>query len=462
VRTLLLVALAATLGHAQSTPPVRRPVRVSDALCVSQSDGPFLALAPAARDLYLAALADAGWKLMRTDFTWSRIQPAPPPAAPDFSRYDDLVDRAAANGVRLLGILDYGVDWAASAAPAGDDRYPPDDPGAFAAFAGETAKRYRGRMEGWEVWNEPNNGLSGFWKPAPDPAAYARLAGPAARALRRADPRATVVTGGLAPTLDLILFGRDYGFFSAATDADKKWHRKFQAAAAHPYTFLQAPPPEADDPSMPGFLSVTHQMRDFRDRLTESNAARLPLWVTELGWHTAPESGVAGFPPGVSELDQARYLVRSVILALSQRAERVCWYTLLDYPTFATDKEAAFGLFRHQADPTAGPLDPKPSYAAARTLARVLGPSRFVRDVRVELGLPQESYAFAFRNKKGRQTVVVFWATTDGVAISPLVSPAYRRVRRVEMDGTESDLGDPDQLDLTLGPTPFYVVFEDR
>src|SRR5262249_55624286 len=179
-------------------------------------------------------------------------------------------DRASAHGVKLLGILDYGNAWASNAAPAGDDRYPPDDPATFAAFAGTAAKRYRRRVAGWEVWNEPNNSLSGFWKPAPDPAAYARLAKAAAKALRRADHKAQVVTGGLAPTFDIVTYGRDYGFFTAATMAKPSWFRRFTAAAIHPYTFLQAPPPEDDAP--PTAPSVAHQLRDFRDRLVESRA----------------------------------------------------------------------------------------------------------------------------------------------------------------------------------------------
>ena len=454
VTSLLLLGTAAAIP-AQT----RKPVRVADALCVSQSDGPFLALAPEARDAYLGALADAGWKLMRTDFTWSRIQPAPPPAASDFSAYDDLVDRAAAHGGKLVGILDYGTDWAAAAAPPGDDRYPPDDPSTFAAFATATAKRYRRRVPAWEVWNEPNNGLSGFWKPAPDPAAYARLAMAAARALRRADPKAAVVTGGLAPTLDLLTYGRDFGFFTAATAANAKWFRRFTAAAIHPYTLLQAPPPETDAP--PAGPSVAHQLRDFRDRLVESRATKLPVWVTELGWHTAPDSG-AGFPPGVSELDQARFLVRGTVLALSQLAERVCWYTLLDYPNFLHDKEAAFGLFRYQAAPAPGALDPKPAYGAAKTLAGVLGPTRFVRDLRAELNLPQDAYALCFQQRKPKRTIIVFWATRDGITVHQAVAPNVTAIRSIAMDGTVTTLDESGTVSFGLTDTPVYLVFDEK
>ena len=455
VAVLAVVALATTAS-------ARRPPLVRDALCVSQSDGPFLALAPDAREAYLAALADAGWNLMRVDFTWSRIQPAPPPAPLDFSRYDDLVDRAAAHGIRLLGILDYGVDWAASAAPPGDDRYPPDDPQTFATFAGAVAARYRRRVPAWEIWNEPNNGLSGFWKPAPDAAAYARLAFAASRAIAKADKKASIVTGGLAPTLDLVVTGRDYGFFTTASQAEPKWFRKFDAAALHPYTFLQAPAPEADDRTVAPFISVARQMRDFRDRLFESHATRLPLWVTELGWHTALESGYPGFPPGVSELDQARFLVRGTVIALANAAERVCWYTLLDYPNELANKEDAFGLFRYQATPVAGALDPKPSYQAARVLGQLLGATRFVRDLRVELQLPPEGYALSFAGTKPRRTVIVFWATTEGLTADLTIAAGVRNVRRIDMDGTETDLGNPDSVQLALGATPFYLVVSER
>jgi hypothetical protein len=451
-----LVVLLAVVAPAMA----RRPVRVRDALCISQSDGPFLALPADARDAYLAAMADAGWTQLRTDFTWSRIQPMPPPGPFDFSRYDELAAQAASHGIRLLGILDYGVDWAASAAPPGDDRYPPDDPGAFATFAGETAKHFRGRVPAWEVWNEPNNGFSGFWKPQPDPAGYARLAKVAAQAITRGDRKATIVTGGLAPTLDLLVYQRDYGFFTEATKADRRWFRRFDAAALHPYSYLQAPPPEEEN--LPLGPSVIHQMRNFRDRLAESHATRLPLWLTELGWHTAPDSGSPLFPPGVSELDQARFLVRSTVLALSQLAERVCWYTLLDYANFLSNKEDAFGLFHYEAAPAPGALDPKPAYQAAKTLAAVLGHTRFGSDVRVSFHLPPEGFAFQFLATRPAQSVVVLWSTRDGLSVHSLVAGDVTRVRRVEMDGTTTDLGRPDSVDVTLGPTPIYLVFDGR
>jgi hypothetical protein len=179
--------------------------------------------------------------------------------------------------------------------------------------------------------------------------------------------------------------------------------------------------------------------------------------VTELGWHTALESGFPLFPPGVSELDQARFLVRGTVLTLAAGAQRMCWYTLLDYPNFLHNKEDAFGLFRYQPAPTTGSLDPKPAYGAARTLATVLGPTRFERDLRHDLALPPSAYAYSFQRGSSHRRVLVLWAT---VATPVTIPHDVRHVSRVEIDGTITDLGRPELIEVTLTPTPIYLVFD--
>ncbi len=88
-------ALAVLLVLLFAVPPAAGAVRVSDALCVAQSDGPFLALPADVREAYLAALADAGWTLLRTDFTWSRIEPSPARA----------ISRSASSGIVIFSAL---------------------------------------------------------------------------------------------------------------------------------------------------------------------------------------------------------------------------------------------------------------------------------------------------------------------------------------------------------------------
>lgn len=127
--------------------------------------------------------------------------------------------------------------------------------------------------------------------------------------------------------------------------------------------------------------------------------------------------------------------------------------TATDYANFLHDKEAAFGLFRWP--PSATP-DPKPAFTAAATLGRFLGPTRFVGDLRTELGLPPGAYALGFERSRN-ETVVVLWSTSAGM---PLTLPARGRLRLVDMDGTERNAGGHGAT-LTLGPTPVYLIVQE-
>ncbi|HLK10836.1 MAG TPA: hypothetical protein VKW76_05610 [Candidatus Binatia bacterium] len=444
--TLLLLVAAA--------PAAARHVPVHDALCVSVSAGPLLGASAVAREAYLGALDDLGWRGLRTDFTWTALEPARGAFA--FADYDDLVSRASAHGIGVLGILDYGNPWAAPQAPAGDDHYPPADPADFAAFAGAAARHFAGRVAAWELWNEENNPT--FWKPAPDPGTYARLALLAARAIHAAGARVPVATGGLAPTFDFLAYHQDWGFLAAAAAAHRGWLRGFDAAAVHPYTFLQTPAPEFDTNAIGP--SVPHQLADFRARLAAAGGGRLPVWVTEMGWYTAPDSGTPLFPPGVSEDDQARYLVRGTALALAAGAERVCWYTLTDFANFLHDKEAAFGLLRWNPDPAPGALVPKPAYTAARTFAAILGDTRFGRDLSARLGVEAAGgYALAFRGRA--RTVLLLWAPGAAVPLRLTPSGRVRAARVIAQDGTVTALDARAPITLTLGPSPVYLELEE-
>lgn len=93
----------------------------------------------------------------RADFTWATLEPAR--GTFDWTAYDTLVGEATAHGVDSLAILDYGVPWATSVAGADAD-YPPDDPRDFGAYAAAVAGRCGASVSDYEVWNEPNNGLS--------------------------------------------------------------------------------------------------------------------------------------------------------------------------------------------------------------------------------------------------------------------------------------------------------------
>ena len=182
-------------GGRPESPRAPSPLALGDIVGVSSH--PMLgsdAVSAAERAFEWSKLAELGVHRMRTDFTWSAIEPQKGTFA--WADTDALVAEAAAHGVDLLPVLDYGVPWATSV-PGADDKYPPDDPRDFAAFAAAAAGRYQASVTDWEIWNEPNNGLS-FWKPTAngDPAAYGALLLETSKELLAAQPGAHVAYGG--------------------------------------------------------------------------------------------------------------------------------------------------------------------------------------------------------------------------------------------------------------------------
>ena len=117
----------------------------------------------------LDLIAEAGFKLIRMDLTWSAVEREK--GAYDFegSGYDALTEGCLRRGIRPLYILDYS-----------NKLYEPDrsvrsEVGrkAFASFAEAAARRYAGKGILWEIWNEPN--LSQFWSPQPGIDDYVKL-----------------------------------------------------------------------------------------------------------------------------------------------------------------------------------------------------------------------------------------------------------------------------------------------
>src|SRR5581483_11588721 len=60
----------------------------------------------------LDATRDAALRWVRIDLDWIDAQPSP--GAPDFSRFDAIVDGASQRGLSVLATIGYGPAWASS------------------------------------------------------------------------------------------------------------------------------------------------------------------------------------------------------------------------------------------------------------------------------------------------------------------------------------------------------------
>ncbi len=357
----------------------------------------------AARTAYFDRLKDLGAPRLRTDLTWSLVEPMR--GQRDFRAVDRLFAEAKAAGVAIDPILDYGNPWATKGAR--DDKYPPDDPADFAAFAAAAAARYGDRVAGFEIWNEPNAGFR-FWKSAPagDPIGYARLLAAAAAAIHAAVPSAKVAFAGTVFTPEIIPGAID--FDGQALDAPSQPGKRIDLMGMHAYeNYPPSTPPEfRNDTELP----LDEKVTAISALLAARGLPAMPIWLTEIGWPVTAK---------VSLADQASYMVRATLLAAHAGAARIDWYTLYDGPhPDQYPPEDAFGLMAY--DPMPGldaPPATKPAYLALRNLLRVGGD--LVVQPTTSLVAPSGG-ARAIELRNGARRVVAVWA--DGSGDSPSVT----------------------------------------
>ena len=194
-------ALAAGCGH--STAPVRDDFVgvVSDDLLHGNAHY---------RMENLARQRRAGIRLVRQTILWSEIERAP--GRFDFSVYDSYVAALAAQRMDLLPILIDPPDFRSRAPARGrkEGVYPPRRDRDFGRFTAAVARRYGPRgsfwranpslprvpVTSWQIWNEPN--IPAYWASGPDPHEYVRLLAAGAGAIRSVDPKAEIVSAGVA------------------------------------------------------------------------------------------------------------------------------------------------------------------------------------------------------------------------------------------------------------------------
>ncbi|NPV06860.1 MAG: hypothetical protein HPY83_02715 [Anaerolineae bacterium] len=252
-----------------------------------------------ADDAVLHLAARTGFRAVVQLLEWRQVEPAP---GEHYWEYPDFLVQACEHyGLSLVLRLDHPPDWALRPGES-----PPLDVAAYGAFVERVARRYRGRVRAYIIWNEPNLALE--WNgQTPDPQGYAELLQVGTQAVRIGDPAALVVAAGLAPTNQNDREAvSDLSFLRALYPLGERpiW----DAQAVHPYGFAHPPDAAADHDGL-----VFARLAVWRRILAEQGSPHLPLWVTEFGWTVGPASPQDAWQLVSPEL-QARYLASAVAM----------------------------------------------------------------------------------------------------------------------------------------------------
>ncbi len=344
-------------------------------------------------------MREIGLQIVRREITWAAVEPVR--GEFDFRWFDDVVDMALDYGLKYLGILAYGNKWASregeSLPDDQGDFYPPDDPGDFANYVYTTVQHYRGRIKMWEIWNEPNGGYR-FWKSSlvGDPEGYGNLLKVAYEAVKRACPECIVSYGGLFYHQEVIMGAPLY--LEKSLEYNPDLGNYFDVFAYHPYPFYPPmAPPESD-----GFLETPiYDMSYNLTSILEMHGISKPLWITEIGWPTIYS---------LSETDQARYLVRSFVLAYATGASMYLYFTFWDsdITRAIVPPEAKFGLYDYPYGVTDFESLAKPAWFAYANVIRLLGNSRFFGECDDMVKFDPLSQ-FALEFTRGDERICVVW-----------------------------------------------------
>jgi polysaccharide biosynthesis protein PslG len=380
------------------------------------------------RDLDL--IKEAGFRFIRMDFDWTRTEPRK--GEYDWTAYEELLRNLDRRGIRAVFILDYSHPLyeatISSINPMNNEPdkrvaspQHPDSIAAYARWAAAAAKHFQGRHVMWEIWNEPN---IHFWAPKPDVNQYTALALAACKAIREAEPGATVV--GPASS------GFPWEFLETFFRSGVLEY--LDGVSVHPYRDYKRGPETA--------MADYKKLRELVDRYApKAKQSRIPILSGEWGYATHDR--------GLSLETQAAYAVRQQLANLLNQVPLSIWYDWKNDGVNPKEREENFGTVMND-------LNPKPAYVAIKTFTSELAGYRIERRVPAE---NEKDYLLVLVHPGGGRKVAA-WTTGEPHMISigqDVLGGAPGRA----VSGTGQPLtikAEAGKVELALTGLPHYVT----
>jgi len=335
---------------------------------------------------------------------------------------DEEVDDLRIRGFLILANLGHPPLWAGRAdATRGNHGNwtdaPPRDLAEWENYVFKTVEHFRGRINHWEIWNEP------CWKSffSGTPEEYADVLKVAYRAAKRADPEAVVIGG----------------CFSSHAEA---WTQRVLAQGAmdamdalsyHVYWS----PPLTETSAVGEQPALAREVDSFIERMRGHGGVK-PIYMTEGGIRCPPfaswlpkEGFVRGAPFGsavgaetcLTGVDAASALVRGMVQMRSAGVVNICYY-------YTGGEQGAMPWFSSMANGYYVLTDydgrPKPTMMAYSALEAMLGEARPVRMI-ARNGVTLHLFA------RGQETVAVAWSEAERKLNLP------RKVHAFDLMGNE-------------------------
>ena len=339
---------------------------------------------PEKRKLAVQMIAEAGFHWIRQEFPWEDIEihgkgdfedRRHEPHRSAWEKYDEIVDLADRYDLGIIARLSNPPAWSRAEGDETGAFAPPDDLDDYGDFVEAVVRRYEGRIQRYQIWNEPN--IYPEWGERPvSPEEYTELLKVGYTRVKEVCPECVVISGALAQTIPLGPRDlNDFIFLQRMYDAGGG--DCFDVLAMQGYGLWSGP---TDRRMRPRVLDFSRPLY-LREIMVQNGDVGKPIWITEMNWNAPPPDlpdKQFGF---VTPEQQARYAVLAY-----QRAQREWpWLGVVNFWFFKratdTERDQAMYYFR-MVEPDFTPL---PVYDALKEYAhsdeaRVLYPGVYQED----------------------------------------------------------------------------------
>jgi hypothetical protein len=352
-----------------------------------------------------ATQAGVGWE--RVLFWWRGLQPNGPHEWDVHYFPDGVLNEERAQGREIVGMLANAPDWAnggqgTAGVPQG--LYLPynDANNLWGQFVHRIVSLYKGRIDHWIIWNEPDvwdPGHPGYtWAGSVED--YYQLLKVGYLAAKEANPQCTIHLAGLTFWWDAE-HGREQYFnrflnvvVQDPTAPDHNYY--FDVVTLHIYFRTQ----------------TVHEIVTSFGQAMRQHGFEKPIWINETNAPPSedPQDPVAD-PRFVVTLDeQASFIIQSFALGLAAGAERIAVYKMIDWPK-PPDAIEPYGLLRDDRSR-------RPAFAAYQVLTTYFAGTQ-------EAFLERSANLDQVTLVQGERTTTVIWnrSPSPKKGIIPAIAP---------------------------------------
>ena len=247
--------------------------------------------------------------------------------------------------MQIIARLSNPPAWSRALGNEGGALAPPDEVVDYGDYVAAVVSRYAGRIDHFQIWNEPN--IYPEWGEAPvNPEAYTKLLCHAYGRVKEANPEAVVLSGALAPTLSLS--DRDFSdllFLQRMYDAGAG--DCFDILSMQGYGLWSGPTDHRQRPTMINYARNVL----VRDMMVQNGDEQKAIWISEMNWNPVPDEVLTQGTYGQVTPEQA---ARYAPLAYQRAAEEWPWVGVINFWFFKrasdVEKDQEWYYFR-MADP---------------------------------------------------------------------------------------------------------------